>query len=228
MNIFKSIFNLFYPDICLCCKEQLTLNETIICLDCRFDLPLTHFSAENNNLVERSFYGRIPLKNGTALFYYSKKGKVQELIHQLKYKSHQEIGTLAGHWLGSEIAQSKRFKSVDCIIPVPLHKKKLKKRGYNQVTSFGQSLSEQLGIPYLENELIRISSTKTQTKKFRLDRWKNVQEIFYVQNPKKFNNKHILLIDDVITTGATIEACYNSFSKINNFKFSIACIAYTK
>lgn len=228
MNIFKSIFNLFYPDICLCCKEQLTINESIICLNCRFDLPLTHFSNEKDNLVEKSFYGRIPLKYGTALFFYSKKGKVQELIHQLKYRKHQEIGTLTGNWLGAEIAQSNRFKNVNYIIPVPLHKKKLKKRGYNQVTKFGESLSAQLGVPFIENELTRISSTKTQTKKFRLDRWKNVQEIFFIQHPEKFHNKHILLIDDVITTGATIEACYNALSKINDLSFSIACIAYTK
>lgn len=228
MNFLKDLYALFYPEVCLCCHEHLTTNETVICLTCRHDLPLTNFSSENNNLVEKSFYGRIPIENATALFYFFKKGKIQELIHALKYKKQQQVGTLLGNWLGEELRESDRFKTVDCIIPVPLHHKKLKSRGYNQVTTFGKSLSEKLNIPYEENFLKRISFTNTQTKRIRFDRWRNVQELFFVEDYNALENKHILLIDDIITTGATLEACCKAFQKTKNIKISIACMAYTK
>jgi competence protein ComFC len=228
MRFIKDVFNLFYPEVCMCCKEHLTINEDVICLQCRHDLPLARFSHEQNNLVEKSFYGRIPLEQATALFYFLKKGKVQSLIHELKYNNQQQVGTFIGNWLSDEILDSNRFKMIDYIIPVPLHPKKLKKRGFNQVTTFGKSLSKNLKIPYLENLLVRKSSTKTQTKKVRFDRWKNVQELFFVENNLTLENKHILLIDDVITTGATLEACYVALNNSKNIKISIACMAYTK
>lgn len=228
MKFLKDLFAVFFPEACLCCGEYLADNENVICLICRHDLPLTNFSFEKNNLIEKSFYGRIPLENATSLFYFFKKGTIQHLIHELKYNKQQQAGTLIGDWLGEELIESGRFKNVDCIIPVPLHRKKLKKRGYNQVTTFGESLAKKLTVPYYENILIRVSSTKTQTKKLRIDRWKNVQELFFVQNNFALENKHILLIDDVITTGATLEACYNALSKTKKLKISIACMAYTK
>jgi len=228
MIFIKDILNVFFPDICACCNTHLTRNEETICLVCRHDLPLTNFTNEENNLVEKSFFGRIKIENATSLFYFLKKGKTQQLLHELKYKNQQQIGALMGNWLGSEIKESKRFKSLDYIIPVPLHPKKLKSRGYNQVTTFGKSLENILKIPFDEGFLKKISSTKTQTKKLRLDRWKNVQELFVVQNASKLENKHILLIDDIITTGSTLEACCKSFSNIKGLKISIACIAYTK
>ncbi|MDV7186245.1 phosphoribosyltransferase family protein [Lutibacter sp. TH_r2] len=228
MKLLRNIFNLFYPDICLCCEKQLTDNEQTVCLTCRFDFPITNFTSEKDNLVEKAFYGRIPIQSATALFYFLKKGKVQVLIHQLKYKGQQQVGTFIGNWLGDDLLQSNRFKNVDIIIPVPLHKNKLKTRGYNQVTTFGKALSNKLNIPYAENVLVRTSFTRTQTKKIRVDRWKNVQEIFKNSNPPALDNKHILLIDDIITTGATLEACYFELKKSKNIKISIACMAYTK
>jgi len=228
MNFFKDIFNIFFPEVCLCCKEHLVNNETTICLTCRHDLPLTNFSFEEENLVEKSFYGRIPIENATALFYFTKKGNVQLLIHELKYNKQQQVGNFIGNWLGDEIVESNRFKGLDYIIPVPLHRKKLKSRGYNQVTTFGESLAKKLNVSYNSTFLVKISSTKTQTKKLRLDRWKNVQELFFVQNNSNLENKHILLIDDIITTGATLEACCKAFNNIKGLKISIACMAYTK
>ena len=228
MNFLKDILHLFYPDVCISCTDHLTTNEHLVCLNCRLDLPLTHFSFEKNNLVEKTFYGRIPVENATVLFYFLKKGKIQQLIHQLKYKNKQEVGTFIGNWLGDEMNESNRFNNIDCIIPVPLHPKKQKKRGYNQVTTFGESLSKSLHIPFIETVLLRKSFTNTQTKKQRFDRWKNVSELFYVNNPEILNNKHILLIDDVITTGATLEACYKALKTVENLKISIACMAYTK
>lgn len=228
MKLLKDIFNVFYPDICLCCNTALTTNEHIICLFCRNDLPLTNFCYETNNLVEKTFYGRIPIKKGTALFYFLKKGKTQQLMHRLKYKGNQEIGSFIGDWLGENMLLSNRFNDIDCIIPVPLHYKKQKKRGYNQVSTFGISLSKTLKIPYYEGVLQRKTATNTQTKLIRLDRWKNVKELFQVENTHKLNNKHILLIDDIITTGATLEACYLALNKCENIKISIASMAYTK
>lgn len=228
MKLLKNIFNLFYPDICLCCENHLTENEHTVCLKCRFDFSVTNFTSEKDNAVEKVFYGRIPIEKATALFYFLNKGKIQTLIHQLKYKGQQQVGTFAGNWLAEDILQSNEFKDVDVIVPVPLHKNKLKSRGYNQVTTFGKALSKKLNIPYVENALVRTSFTRTQTKKIRIERWKNVQEIFSNANPELLNHKHILLIDDIITTGATLEACYSELKKSENIKISIACIAYTK
>lgn len=228
MIFLKNIYELFYPELCLCCNKALTLNETVICINCRHDLPLTNFTNESDNLVEKTFYGRIKIEAATTLFYFFKKGNIQHLIHALKYKNQQQVGTLLGDWLGYEIVESTRFSTVDMIIPVPLHKKKLKTRGYNQVSTFGNSLAKHMKIPFNENILTRVSSTKTQTKKIRFDRWRNVQELFYVEDEKALENTHILLIDDILTTGATLEACCNALKKTKNIKISIACMAYTK
>ncbi|MEX1381867.1 ComF family protein [Lutibacter sp.] len=228
MNFLKDIFTIFYPDICLCCKDQLTTNEQLICIDCRHDLPVTNFTNEADNIVEKIFYGRVPVQEATSLLYFLKKGKVQELMHQLKYKSQQKVGTFIGDWLGEIILNSKRFKTIDCIIPVPLHKTKQHLRGYNQVSTFGKSLSQKLEIPFYEDILLKTSATKTQTKKLRLDRWKNSEHQFILQKTNTLKNKHILLIDDIITTGATLEACINAFETNKNIKISIATMAYTQ
>lgn len=228
MNFLKNIYELFYPELCACCNTALTINELTICIDCRHDLPLTNFTNEENNLVEKSFYGRIQIETATALFYFLKKSKIQNLIHALKYKNQQQVGTLLGNWLGNELVESSRFSTIDYIIPVPLHKNKLKTRGYNQVSYFGKSIAKNLNIPFNQTILTRISYTKTQTKKVRFDRWNNVQELFFVEDQKALENKHILLIDDIITTGATLEACCKAFEKTKNIKISIACMAYTK
>ena len=228
MKPITDLLNIFYPSECLCCSNVLTNNELDICIHCRHELPLTNFSSEKDNLLERTFKGRIPLQNGTALFYFLKKGIVQELIHKLKYKDQQQIGNLIGIWLGDEIMKSGRFQQIDCIIPVPLHQKRQQQRGYNQVSEFGKALSKKLKIPFYENALIRIAASNTQTDKLRMDRWENVEKIFQVKNEKMLEGCHILLIDDVLTTGATLEACYNALYKIDHFKISIACMAYTK
>lgn len=228
MKFLKDILNIFFPEVCVCCYEQLTINENTICLTCRHDLPLTNFSFEPNNLVEKSFFGRSKIESATALFYFLKKGKTQQLIHELKYNKQQQIGNFVGNWLGSVLIESNRFDNIDYVVPVPLHRKKLKSRGYNQVTTFGKSLAKQLNTQYNEDFLIKISSTKTQTKKLRLDRWKNVQELFVIKNNDSLKNKHILLVDDIITTGATLESCCNAFANIEGLKISLACIAYTK
>jgi len=228
MQFFKDIYHLFFPKICLCCKAQLLKKENTVCLKCRFELPITNFTEEKENKVEQTFFGRIPVEFATALLFYKTKGISQQLIYQLKYYGHQEVGVFLGDWLGAELKKSKRFVSVDYIVPVPLHTKRLKTRGYNQLTTFGLSLSKVIEAQYIENVLIRKSLTETQTLKQRFDRWKNVQETFHLTDESFFDNKHVLLIDDVITTGATLEACALQLLKSNNVKVSIATMAYTE
>jgi ComF family protein len=228
LQLFKDLFYLFFPEICLNCKLQLRQNESLICTICRHDFPKTNFSNTPDNILEKKFYGRIPIKSGTSLFFYHTNGKVQQIIHQLKYKNQEEVGTLFGNWLASEMQESNRFKNIDYIVPVPLHPNKRKKRGYNQLTKFGHVLADQLNAVFIENKLIKIKSTETQTKKSLIERWRNVDELFELSDTTFFENKHLLLIDDVITTGATIETCANQLLKTKNIKISIAVMAYTE
>ncbi len=228
MQFLKDVFYLFFPKTCVCCDMQLVKNEIQICLKCRFELPITNFTNEMDNKVEQTFYGRVKLEFATALFFYRTKGISQKLIYQLKYKGKQELGELLGKWLGVELKESKRFSSIDFIVPVPLHAKKLKMRGYNQLSTFGNSISGILNIPFIENVLIKKSITDTQTLKRRIERWKNVDEIFHLSNTSIFEHKHILLIDDVITTGATLEACALELSKAKGIKISIATMTFTE
>lgn len=227
MRIFDNILHIFLPDICLSCENILTNQEKAICTICNHNLPFTNFSNKKNNLLEKSFYGRLKINDATALLFYRKKGIVQNLIYNLKYKGHQEIGILFGKWLSDNMIESNRFKNIDIIVPIPLHKNRLKTRGYNQVDKFGEQLALKLKTHYVKNILIRKSATKTQTHKQRTERWFNVSEIFSITDKSVFENKHILLIDDIITTGATIEACCNELLKCNNIEISIAVMAYT-
>lgn len=228
MKIWQDILNVFFPESCYCCTSGLSYNEAVCCVSCLHELPLTNFCFENRNDLETALYGRIPLQAGTALFYFYKGGNVQKLIYYLKYKGQQKIGVFTGNWLAAQMIQSGRFNEIQAIVGVPLHKKKEKKRGYNQVTTFGKTLSEQFGIPFYDKVLARVSSLTSQTKKIRFDRLKNVDEVFVLNDSMLLKNKHILLIDDVLTTGATLEACYKALSVMPNFKISIACMAYTK
>ena len=219
---------LFYPKLCAICEHQLVKNETVLCTFCRHDLPLIYYSDYKNNKISQAFYGKIPIKKAMSLFIYRKDGKTKELIHQLKYKGNQEIGVFFGNWFGEILKENQEFSSVDFIIPVPLHKKKLKTRGFNQLTTFGERLSSHLKIPYLENILIKTSSTKTQTFKNRLERFTNSETKFLLSNNTILENKHVLLIDDVITTGATLESCCKELLKTKNIKISIASMAFTE
>jgi len=175
-----------------------------------------------------TFYGRVPIEEARSFLYYQKDGITQKLIHQLKYKNQPEIGEFIGEWFGSNLTGMNVFEDVDYIVPVPLHPQKKRKRGYNQVTLFGETLSKILGIEYKSNVLIRFSTTKTQTLKQRFERFSDSKTKFKLANTTIFENKHVLLIDDVITTGATIEACANELLKTKNIIVSVATMAYTQ
>ena len=223
--MFKSIINLFFPPVCAGCHSFLLSNENVICTVCRHNIPLTNHHLNPENEAFKKFYGRIPVEFTSALLYFHKKGIVQELIHNLKYKGQEEIGTVLGEWYVDDLKKSQILQSVDEIIPVPLHKKKLRERGYNQVTNFGLSLSNGLNITYNPTILVRNIYSKTQSKKNLLNRSEGIDTVFDVVFSEKDHNKHFLLIDDVITTGSTLEACSHALLKIPGAKISIVCMA---
>lgn len=223
--MFNSLINLFFPKVCVGCKSLIGSNEYVICTSCRHELPLTNHHLNPENEAFKKFYGRIPVEYAAAFLYFHKKGMVQEMIHNLKYKGHEEIGTLLGEWYADDLKDKHFLKNIDAIIPVPLHKKRLKERGYNQVTNFGQALSENFKIPLNDSILKRKVYSKTQSKKNFLGRSEGIENVFDVTFTDKDSNKHYLLIDDVLTTGATLEACSKALLKIPGIKISIICMA---
>lgn len=228
MQFLKDIVGLFYVDLCVSCHKSLLKDEQILCTLCKFDLPIIDNSNVLNNKVLETFLGRIPLKTAVSFLVFREDGVTQKLMHELKYKGNQEIGTLLGNLFGQELKNNKTLTDLDYIVPVPLHPKRKKERGYNQVTTFGEALSRELKTNYKPDILQRISATKTQTVKERFERFTNANTKFLVTDTSIFENKHILLIDDVITTGATLEACCNELLKTKNITISIATMAYTE
>jgi len=227
VNILNDIESLFFPDLCLGCESLLLYNEKVICAQCRHQLPLTNYHALKNNPIEKMFYGRVAIENATAFLHFEKKGLVQQLIHQLKYKGQEQIGTFIGEWMAHELKEYNTYSDIDMIIPVPLHKKRLNERGYNQVTFFAKSISKGINASYRDTILLRTSYMQTQTFKNRNTRWQNDTSIFSIQKTANLEGKHILLVDDVVTTGATLEACVKAFEHIRNIKISILTIAVT-
>jgi ComF family protein len=223
--MWNHLLNLFFPKSCAGCHAILLIDEKVICTNCRHEIPLTNHHKIEENEVFQKFYGRIPLEFGAALFYFHKKGIVQEMMHQLKYKGNQEIGEIVGDWYAAELKDLEPMKNIDCIIPVPLHKRRFRERGYNQVTTFGKALAQNLNILYDESILQRKLYTKTQTKKSLLGRADINKTIFDVTFSENHHDKHFLLIDDVMTTGSTLEACSRELLKIPNAKISIVCMA---
>ncbi len=188
-------------------------------------MPLTQYHLNPKNEAVKKFYGKVDVQFASAFLYFNKKGMVQELIHNLKYKGHQEIGTVLGQWYVEDLKELQLEIPFDAVIPVPLHKKKFKERGYNQVTTFGKAIATGFEIPFDENLLIRKVYSKTQSKKNLLGRSENIENIFDVKFTETNHNKHFLIVDDVLTTGATIEACSRALLKIPGVKISVICMA---
>lgn len=219
--------SLLFPQLCPACGESLVAAEDVICTDCRYNLPFTNFHLQQDNIVARQFWGKIDVEAAYSLYYFAKGGKVQNLMHHFKYKGIQRIGTILGNIAGDQLKQNKKFAAIDYIIPVPLHKSRLKQRGYNQSKCFADGLAQKLNAD-LNDNLVRIRATETQTHKSRFLRFENMQEVFKVTRSEELANKRVLLVDDIITTGSTLEACAIELLKIPGLKLSIATIAYAE
>lgn len=227
-NILSDFVNLFYPDICLACGDKLLKNESVICTKCIYNLPKTNFHLEKINPVSQLFWGRVNIENATSYYFYHKGSKFQKLIHRLKYSGNKEVGFELGKHFGSVLITSELYKNIDAIIPVPLHPKREKKRGYNQSYWIALGINEIFKVEIDTKTLYRSIATETQTKKSRFERWENVDSIFKTRDNTTLKNKHVLLVDDVLTTGATLEACANSILETENAKVSIATLAVAR
>lgn len=216
---------IMYPRICLACGQPLVKGEEFACTKCMYHIRRTDYHLQKENPVAQLFYGRIELVFATAYFGFDKGGIFQKLMHQLKYKGQKEVGEMLGNHIGIGLKNSPHLPPVEAIIPVPLHKKKLKKRGYNQSEYIAKGIASVLNSPIDTNTLKRTSYNGSQTKLNKEQRWENVANNFIVSKKHTLQNKHILLVDDVLTTGATIEACYHALSTINGIKISVATLA---
>ena len=226
-NLFKDFTNLLYPELCPACDSRLTNSEKEICIKCEFSLPYTDFHLHRENPVAKQFWGRIPLHTAMALLYFTKESKTQNLMHQLKYKNQPQIGFLLGEMIGERLLAG-GLQNYDYIVPVPIHEKRLRNRGYNQSEYIANGIAERLKIPVKTKVVIRYKETKTQTKNERIERFQNLENAFMVLQPMAIPGKHILLVDDVITTGATLEACANSLNQHNPTYLSLAAAAFAK
>lgn len=222
----QDFIDLFFPKVCAGCDRFLLASEYVICTRCRHEIPLTNHHLTRKNEAFQKFYGKLPIEYAGAMFWFHKKGIVQEMVHKLKYKGQQDIGDAAGHWYATQLGELAKY--IDVIIPVPLHPKKQRQRGYNQVETFGKALSETLNIAYNDRLLVRNTYANSQTKKNRADRSENSQSVFDISGIPEETGQHYLIVDDVLTTGATLEACGRALLKIPETKLSIACIAMTE
>lgn len=219
------LFHLFYPHNCIGCGSDVIQNDNFLCLECINDLPHTNFAIHANNPLEKKFWGRIALTSAMSEFYFAKDSIVQNMIHELKYRGNKKAGKYFGNLVGKSLLNSNRF-NIDVIIPLPLFERKEKMRGYNQSEILCNGIAEIINKPVIKNNVIRKVFTETQTKKHRLERWKNVEGIFHVTNPGELEGKKILLVDDVVTTGATLDSCGTELLKIKDATLYIATLAF--
>lgn len=219
--------SLFYPSVCAACGNSLYKHESVICNKCYISLPQSNYHKNPNNPLATVLKGRFPFVEASAFYLFKKGSRVQKLLHQLKYKNRPDIGVLIGEWMAEGMKDSE-FAKADMILPIPLHPKRQLKRGYNQSTQLANGMGNKLLIPVLEDVLYRKAATKTQTKKGKSDRWDNVEEIFDVYPTANLEGKKIILIDDVITTGSTIEACANAIHKHKNVQLYILSMAFAE
>ncbi|WP_291855880.1 ComF family protein [Marinilabilia sp.] len=215
---------LVFPEICKGCGESLVSGRTALCRKCESEMPRTFFEKVSGNLVEQMFWGRARVEFAFSLFFYRKGELLQQLIHQLKYKRDIRAGTYLGQMTGRVLLKEELAGKFDCIIPVPLHPQKQRLRGYNQSDIIADGISEITKVPVNKESVIRTVHSASQTRRGRYERWQNVEGIFKVVHPHLFHNQHLLILDDVVTTGATIEALCAAFSEVENVRFSVLTI----
>ncbi len=224
----SDLLGLFFPNSCRLCGKSLHQQEEILCTTCLYKLPRTNFQLSPENQIMDIFNGRLPLVSATSFLFFSKGGGTQQLIHKLKYKGNREIGTHLGKLFGNKLNDSRLFRTADIIIPVPLHPRKEHTRGYNQSMMISEGMASNMYARVLSDVLYRNIQSSSQTKKSRYERWENVKDIFEIKKGYRLEGKHVILVDDVITTGATLEACGNKLLEIPNVRLSIAALAYVQ
>jgi len=228
LDIIKdSLLHFIFPHVCEGCGSDLLPVKSNLCMRCIESLPETGFEFHEGNPVEKLFWGRIKFKSAAGIFYFTKESLIQHLMHQFKYKGNRELGLQLGKMMGNQLKKSGRFQ-VDAMVPLPLFPAKEKRRGYNQAAVLCEGIQETLEVPVLKNIVTRPSHTETQTKKGRIERWKNMEGKFLLTGAESIQDKHILLVDDVVTTGATLESCGAELLKGENVRLSVAtlCVAF--
>jgi ComF family protein len=225
-QIFRGLINLVLPDYCEVCGTPLVKGEREICLLCLYNLPRTRFWDEPDNEVEKLFWGKIAIEHACSLFFYRKGSAYRPLIHKLKYGGRKGIGVRLGEELGDCLHNADSYSDIDLLVPVPLHPKKERRRGYNQSACIASGIATAMNLPVERNNLVRRKYTETQTRKTRLERWSNTESVFGVNDGRRFENKHILLVDDIITTGSTVEACAKALLDSCSCKVSVATLGY--
>ena len=226
MTLINDFLSLIYPRRCEACGDNLFRHEQFICTHCRLNLPQSGYHRHSDNRLARILNGRVPLEHAVSFYLFEKSGKVQKLIHAIKYQEQKELGAFLGRLYADELLKNRELGGVDMVLPIPLHRKKLKARGFNQSEWFARGLSQGLSLPMDTVSLERKTDTATQTKKKKYQRWENVEGIFELKDPAAFKNKHVLLVDDVVTTGATIEAAWQALKGVEGIKVSLASIAF--
>ncbi|HVY76806.1 MAG TPA: phosphoribosyltransferase family protein [Puia sp.] len=227
LSALAALAHLFFPHTCCGCGSDMLGDDEILCLSCQAEMPFTGFEDYPDNPVERIFWGRLPIKAAAAHLYFTQHAAVQESIHQFKYKGRKDIGSYFGRSMGKSLRQSARFQDCSLVAPLPLHPSKEKKRGYNQASMLSDVIAKVLGIPAAPEALKRVTGTISQTHKNRIARWQNMANKFEVNEPEKLVGQHVLLVDDVVTTGATLEACAATLLAIEGVTVSVAALAYT-
>ena len=225
-QIKNSFLHLVFPQVCEGCGSDVVDDHDLLCLKCLGSLPITGFQFHSSNVVEKMFWGRLPIREASAQYYFTKESMMQHLMHQIKYKGNKELGVYLGNLMGVALQQTNRFSNIDALIPLPLFPSKEKKRGYNQAALLCYGISEIIGKPVWENVVIRTIHTETQTRKNRVARWKNIEGKFQLNDAGKLKDKHVLLVDDVITTGASLEACGREILKSGEVGLSICTLCY--
>lgn len=228
MALINDFLSLIYPRHCQACGILLYRHEQFICNLCRLNLPKSNYHLNADNPLNTLLGGRVPLHSSLCMYLFEKSGKVQRLVHAIKYHQQKELANLIGEWLAQEYSSTHPNTDFHAILPIPLHAKKLEERGFNQSEEFAKGLSKKLNIPLISNALYRAKVTHTQTRKKKFERWENVQGIFQLLPGTNFENKHLLIADDVVTTGATIDSAWQCLKDIPGIRISLACIAFTK
>lgn len=222
---FLSFIHLFFPRQCAVCGTSLQEGEEGICLKCNLDMPRTNYHLSKDNPIERLFWGKMPLERATSYFFYHKGSDFRRILHQLKYGGRKDLGEVMGRFMAAELAGTGFFKDIDVIVPVPLHPRKQKMRGYNQSECVADGVSAVTGIPVDCDSVFRSKYTDTQTRKSVYERWENVDGIFGLRHPGQFRGRHILIIDDVLTTGSTTTACADVFRYVEGVRISVLTLA---